>query len=256
MARFSPLEAGVLFGAGVIAGALALAAFWPGGWARDVVESPAPGAAAVAQAPPPPVTPTAASPAWVPAQEPARAEPSPVPAAAFPVATVPPTQPVLADEGVAGETATAAPVLSRPLSLLIPVEGVTAAQLSDTFADARGEGRLHDAIDIMAPTGTPVRAVEDGRVAKLFDSDAGGLTVYQFDAGEEVAYYYAHLDRYAEGLAEGQELQRGDLVGYVGYTGNANPAGPHLHFAIFVLGPEKQWWRGTAINPYPHLAGR
>ena len=141
----------------------------------------------------------------------------------------------------------------RPLELVIPVAGVTAAQLLDTYTDARGSDRAHEAIDIMAPRGTPVYAVEDGRVEKLFDSKQGGLTVYQFDRNSEVAYYYAHLDSYAPGLAAGQQLKQGDLVGYVGYTGNANPQAPHLHFAIFRLGPEKKWWKGTPINPYPFL---
>ncbi len=144
----------------------------------------------------------------------------------------------------------------QPGPLLIPVAGVKANQLSDTFIQARGAGRAHDAIDILAPRGTPVRAVDDGKVVKLFNSKPGGLTVYQFDPGEKFAYYYAHLDRYAPGLAEGQQLKRGELVGYVGSSGNANPAAPHLHFAIFVLGPEKHWWQGTAINPYPFLTAR
>jgi len=147
------------------------------------------------------------------------------------------------------------PMLRRKLGLLIPVSGVTAAQLSDTYTDARGQGRSHDAIDIMAPTGTPVVAVDDGVIVKLFNSKPGGLTIYQFDDDAELAYYYAHLDRYAEGLGEGQSVARGDVIGYVGFTGNANPAGPHLHFAIFILGPEKNWWQGTAINPYRHLVG-
>ncbi len=141
----------------------------------------------------------------------------------------------------------------RKMTLLMPVQGIEPAQLSDTYSDARGEGRSHDAIDIMAPTGRPVRAVADGRIAKLFDSVPGGLTIYQFDAQEQVAFYYAHLDRYAEGVVEGQEVKRGDLIGYVGWTGNASEAAPHLHFAIFVLGPEKKWWQGTAVNPYPVL---
>ena len=108
----------------------------------------------------------------------------------------------------------------------------------------------------MAPTGTPVIAVSDGKVVKLFKSVPGGLTVYQFDPTEKFAYYYAHLDRYASGVVEGRELKRGDPVGYVGHSGNASPAAPHLHFAIFVLGPEKRWWEGTAINPYPLLTER
>lgn len=156
------------------------------------------------------------------------------------------------------ELAVADPAVAMPrnLELLIPVAGVTADQLRDTFADARGQGRSHDAIDIMAPTGTPILAVDDGVIVKLFDSKLGGLTIYQFNDAAELAYYYSHLDRYADGLTEGQSVERGDLIGHVGYSGNANPAAPHLHFAIFILGPEKLWWQGTAINPYPHLGGR
>lgn len=137
--------------------------------------------------------------------------------------------------------------------LLIPVSGVQRNQLTDTFNDARGGGRVHDAMDIMAPKGTPVLAVADGKIAKLFNSKLGGLTIYQFDTAEVHAYYYAHLDSYAPDIKEGDLIMRGDVIGYVGSTGNANPAGPHLHFAIFVLGPEKKWWQGTAINPYPLL---
>jgi hypothetical protein len=143
----------------------------------------------------------------------------------------------------------------RPLALVIPVAGVTAGQLLDTFTDSRSGGRVHDAIDIMAKEGTPVYAAEDGHVAKLFESKQGGLTVYQFDRDDELAYYYAHLSAYAPGLVEGQAVKQGDLIGYVGHTGNASPDGPHLHFAIFRLGPEKKWWKGTAINPYPYLHG-
>ncbi len=135
--------------------------------------------------------------------------------------------------------------------LLIPVTGITAAQLSDTFNDKRGTDRIHEALDIIAPLKTPVVAVDNGKVVKLFNSVAGGLTVYQYDPSGTFAYYYAHLDSYADELAEGQELKRGDLLGYVGTSGNANPLSPHLHFAIFLLGPEKQWWTGTAINPLP-----
>ena len=140
-------------------------------------------------------------------------------------------------------------------NLLLPVQGVAAAQLQDTFTDARSEGRSHDAIDIMAPAGTPVLAVADGHVEKLFDSKQGGITLYQFNADDTRAYYYAHLQAYAAGIAEKKALRRGELLGYVGSTGNANAAAPHLHFAIFVLGPEKQWWKGEAINPYPLLGG-
>ena len=150
-----------------------------------------------------------------------------------------------------------APVLPPPAAqLLIPVAGVKAQALSDTFTDARGNGRVHDAIDIMAARGTPVLATDDGKVEKLFNSKQGGLTLYQFDPTGAYAYYYAHLDSYAPGVVEGKPLHRGDVIGYVGSTGNASPDAPHLHFAIFVLGPDKRWWQGTAINPYPVLGGR
>ena len=139
-------------------------------------------------------------------------------------------------------------------NLLVPVEGVTANRLTDTFNDSRAVGRRHDAIDIMAPRGTEVRAADDGTIAKLFTSKAGGLTIYQFDPTQTFSYYYAHLDRYASGLAEHQTVTRGQLLGYVGSTGNASEEAPHLHFAIARLGTDRAWWKGDPINPYPLLA--
>lgn len=139
----------------------------------------------------------------------------------------------------------------RARKLTIPVQSATAAQLADTYQQERGGGeRAHEALDIMAPRGTPVLAVEDGRIAKLFLSKPGGITIYQFDPGGDFAYYYAHLDSYAPGLVEGMPVRKGQVIGYVGSTGNASAEGPHLHFAIFRLGPERRWWRGTPINPY------
>ena len=135
-------------------------------------------------------------------------------------------------------------------ALTIPVQGTTAPQLTDTFTQARAGGVPHDAIDIMAPRGTPVLAVDDGRIAKLFLSKAGGITLYQFDPDSRYAYYYAHLDRYVDGMTEGASLNKGQVIGYVGSTGNASPDAPHLHFALFKLGPERQWWQGVALNPY------
>lgn len=138
--------------------------------------------------------------------------------------------------------------------LLIPVAGVEARELSDTFSDRRSQ-YVHEAIDIMAPRGTPVLAAADGRIVKLFNSVPGGLTIYQFDPAERFSYYYAHLDRYAPGLAEGQAVTRGQVIAFVGSTGNASLKAPHLHFALFELGPEKRWWEGKAINPYPLFEG-
>jgi murein DD-endopeptidase MepM/ murein hydrolase activator NlpD len=141
----------------------------------------------------------------------------------------------------------------RGRNLEMPVEGVDRAQLTRQFTDLRGGNREHEALDILAPRNTPVQAVEDGTVAKLFLSKAGGNTIYQFDPSGLYCYYYAHLERYAEGLHEGQAVRRGQVIGYVGTSGNAPENTPHLHFAIFRLTPEKHWWEGTAIDPYDVL---
>ncbi|RZA34268.1 MAG: M23 family metallopeptidase [Lysobacteraceae bacterium] len=135
--------------------------------------------------------------------------------------------------------------------LLVPVQGLKKTNLSDTYDQPRGNQRHHEALDIMAPKGTPVLAAADGKVAKLFTSKPGGTTLYQFDRSEKYAYYYAHLDRYADGIKEGMEVKRGDVIGHVGVTGNSDPNAPHLHFAVFELTPEKQWWKGTPLNPFP-----
>ena len=135
---------------------------------------------------------------------------------------------------------------------LIPVQGVHASQLKSTFNEGRA-GHLHHAIDILAPRGTPVLAAVDGTVRKLFVSGAGGITLYEYDLAGERSYYYAHLDGYAPGIREGLALRRGDVLGYVGTTGNAPATTPHLHFAIEVLPPTKEWWKGEAIDPYPIL---
>lgn len=203
---------------------------------------------------PTPATLPASAPRPAPAQ-PAGAAPatSPAPAPDTPSATASPgTNAPAATNAPAGPPAATMPAGA---TLLLPVQGIQPAQLHDTFNEARGGGtRPHEALDIMAARGTPVLAAIDGTVEKLFNSVPGGLTIYEFDRDRTRAYYYAHLDRYAEGLVEGQALRRGDVIGYVGSTGNAAEDAPHLHFAIFELGPEKHWWQGTAIDPYPLLA--
>ena len=145
-----------------------------------------------------------------------------------------------------------------PAGLAVPVAGVKAEQLIDTFTQARAGGaRVHDAIDIMAAEGTPVLAAAPGKVEKLFNSEGGGgVTVYVRSPDERWSYYYAHLQGYAPGLSEGQQVRRGQLLGRVGYTGNANPQGPHLHFAINRMQPGEKWWQGSPVNPYPLLAGK
>ena len=140
--------------------------------------------------------------------------------------------------------------------LVIPVAGIRAEQLGNTFDDARGDARLHDAIDIMAPRGTPVIAAAAGTVEKLFDSERGGLTVYIRRPSGQWIDYYAHLDSYAPGLAEGQKVPQGQVIGTVGSTGDASPEAPHLHFAINAMAPGEGWWQGRPINPYPLLMKR
>lgn len=154
------------------------------------------------------------------------------------------------------DTPTRTPDPSASLSdkhISLPIANLQPSDILDTFDQARGAGeRRHEATDIMAPRGTPIYAVDDGVVRKLFTSKPGGLTVYQYDPSERYVYYYAHLDKYAETLKEGQRVSRGDLIGYVGSTGNADPNAPHLHFAILQLGSSREWWHDTTpINPYP-----
>lgn len=162
-----------------------------------------------------------------------------------------PAAPPPAPTMVAGTSGRAADIPEEltERDLAVPVEGVQRTALVDSFEDERGT-RKHEAIDILAPRNTPVLAVEDGTIARFFTSAAGGLTIYQFDPGQRFVYYYAHLDRYAEHLGEGDRVRKGQVIGYVGTTGNAPKDTPHLHFAIFRMTDEKQWWEGTPIDPY------
>jgi murein DD-endopeptidase MepM/ murein hydrolase activator NlpD len=142
------------------------------------------------------------------------------------------------------------------MNLIIPVAGVRPDQLLDTFDDARSEGRVHDAIDIMAPAETPVIAAADGKILKLFHSDKGGTTIYQLSANQDLVFYYAHLSHYADGLVEGSLVKQGEVIAYVGDTGNAGPGNYHLHFSIAAVTDPKRYWEGTNINPYPLLHDR
>jgi len=160
---------------------------------------------------------------------------------------------------VAGEpkVAIAEGLVVGPAGLAIPVQGVKQDGLLDTFTHARAGGRVHDAIDIMAAEGTPVIAAADGTIEKLFFSNGGGgITIYERSNDGKWTYYYAHLQGYAPGLAEGQKVRQGQVIGRVGHTGNANAAGPHLHFAINRMEPGQKWYQGEPINPYPLLAGK
>jgi murein DD-endopeptidase MepM/ murein hydrolase activator NlpD len=139
-----------------------------------------------------------------------------------------------------------------PLKIGAPLDSLKTSELHDSFNEIRG-GHRHEAIDIMRPRGTPIRAVTDGIIRKVFISRAGGLTIYEFDNASVYCFYYAHLDDWAEQVHEGSRVARGEVIGYVGTTGDAEPDAPQLHFAIFKLGPDKTWWKGEAIDPYPIL---
>jgi peptidoglycan LD-endopeptidase LytH len=140
-----------------------------------------------------------------------------------------------------------------PSRLIIPVVGVRPEQLRDTFSEARSEGRVHDAIDIPAPRGTPVIAAADGPIVKLFPSERGGTTIYQVSTDGKFVYYYAHLDRYADGLSEGHFAKQGETIAYVGDSGNAGAGNYHLHFSVAEISDPKHFWHGVNINPYPLL---
>lgn len=168
-------------------------------------------------------------------------------------ATPPPTSETVAPSETPAASDSPQQNFVGTIDLLIPVVGVRPDQLMDTFADARSDGRVHDAIDIPAAAGTPVVATADGRVLKLFQSERGGTTIYQLSHDEKLVFYYAHLQRYADGLAEGTYVKRGDVIAYVGDTGNAGAGNYHLHFSIAVVNDPKRYWHGTNINPFPLL---
>jgi murein DD-endopeptidase MepM/ murein hydrolase activator NlpD len=182
-----------------------------------------------------------------------------------PLADRPPPSPLSApqnnSESVLSTPTSSTPNASSPLPipegepnrLIIPVAGVRPDELHDTFSESRSEGRIHDAIDIAAPLGTPVLAAADGTIVKLFHSERGGTTIYQLSADNKFVYYYAHLDRYAEGLTEGHLAKQGETIAYVGDTGNAGAGNYHLHFSIALISDPKRYWEGVNINPYPLL---
>jgi murein DD-endopeptidase MepM/ murein hydrolase activator NlpD len=190
--------------------------------------SPSAGAAVASSASPTPTTTSPTTPSGLPAQTP----PAPV-----------------ASDAHASNSANAG-------GLLIPVAGIRPEQLLDTYTQSRSEGRTHNAIDIMAARNTPVLAATVGQIIKLFQSERGGITVYQLGTDNRTVYYYAHLERYADGLNEQHFARRGEIIGYVGDSGNAGKDNCHLHFSIWLVNDPKRYWDGENINPYPLLTKR
>ncbi len=138
---------------------------------------------------------------------------------------------------------------------MVPVAGIAPSELRDTYMAGRGSD-IHAALDIMARRNTPVVAADDGTILQLRHNDAGGITIYELDAGEQFVYYYAHLERYADSLRQGMGVRQGDVIGYVGTTGNAPPDLPHLHFQLMRYVGHGQWWGGVPLNPLPFLVRR
>jgi murein DD-endopeptidase MepM/ murein hydrolase activator NlpD len=180
------------------------------------------------------------------AEEPSQTRAGPIIAAARPpdnrlqVVAEPPTIPAAPADPTDDPSAT---------PLRVPIDGVSVESFKGGFAELRGD-HGHEAVDIMVPRGTPIHAVEDGTIAKLFFSRLGGVTIYQFEDRGRLCFYYAHLERYADGLHDNQHVSRGEVVGYVGTSGNAPPGTPHLHFAIFELNADRKWWQGRPLDPY------
>ena len=175
-----------------------------------------------------------------------------------PALDLPPTSPIAIGTPLP-PTESPSPTTSNfvgTVDLIVPVAEVKPEQLIDTFDDARSEGRVHDAIDIMAAAETPVLAAANGKIVKLFQSERGGITIYQLNANQDLIFYYAHLSRYADGLADGDEVRQGQIIAYVGDTGNAGAGNYHLHFSIAAVTDPKRYWEGTNINPYPLLQNR
>ncbi|NND04051.1 MAG: peptidoglycan DD-metalloendopeptidase family protein [Acidimicrobiia bacterium] len=148
-------------------------------------------------------------------------------------------------------TTTIAPTTTTTLAPPPPVNGRTcpvngAVAFRDSWGEPRSGGRSHQGVDMMAARGTPLVAIENGTVTRIGNGGLGGKTVWlRSDTGHE--YYYAHLDGWASGLSEGDYLEVGELLGYVGNTGNAIHTLPHLHFEYHKNG-------GSAVNPYPLVA--
>jgi murein DD-endopeptidase MepM/ murein hydrolase activator NlpD len=202
----------------------------------------------------PPVQPVAPPAVETPSPSTTSSEPTPSPSLAETAPVTPGVSPPPPPANVAAADDRSALGYVGRLKLIVPVAGVKPQELHDTYKDARSEGRTHDAIDIPAAAGTPVLAAADGEIVKLFQSVPGGTTIYQLYKDRKLIFYYAHLQGYADGLVEGKVVHRGDVIGYVGDTGNAGLGNYHLHFSISIVVDPKRYWEGTNINPYPILS--
>jgi len=253
MEKGRPSRTWLVFAAacGFLAGMLVMAALFaifpdqtrPALAIGDAIVAPAPVDARAAA----PSAPAGAAPAPAPAIAPTEVRPT---SSSEPPAVTAPDEP----QAVAIPSIGVNPVEDlKGRHLDLPLKGAVPEDVHDMFNEMRGGTRRHEAIDMLAPRNTPVVAVEAGTIGRLFFSKAGGITIYQFDPTNSYVYYYAHLERYADGLKEGDKVKRGQLLGFVGTTGNAPRDTPHLHFAIFKMTDEKHWWQGTPIDPFQVL---
>jgi murein DD-endopeptidase MepM/ murein hydrolase activator NlpD len=171
---------------------------------------------------------------------------------------LPPIEPVRVPPAASTEPAPAPsapsdgryPFAGEAPRLMVPVEGVVPSRIADSFRAPREKG-IHGAVDILAPRGTPVLAADSGTIMRMRSNPLGGITIYALDHTERFVFYYAHLDRYRSDLAEGMRVAMGEVLGYVGTTGNAPPDTPHLHFQVMVRREDARYWDGTPIDPRP-----
>jgi len=139
--------------------------------------------------------------------------------------------------------------------LMVPVAGADMSKVEDSFLDGRDGERVHHAIDILAPRGTPILSADDGKILRMSNNTVGGITMYTVDPTNRIVYYYAHMDHYNDAMSPGRTISRGDTLGYVGTTGNAPKDTPHLHFQIMRWPADGKYWNGEPIDPFEFLGG-
>jgi murein DD-endopeptidase MepM/ murein hydrolase activator NlpD len=156
----------------------------------------------------------------------------------------------------AGSTSASADVeYLRSRQILVPVAGADMTRVEDSFNDPRDGERVHRAIDILAPRGTPIISADDGRIVRMTTSTLGGISMYTVDPDQRIVYYYAHMDHYNDAMTPGKTISRGDTLGFVGTTGNAPKNTPHLHFQVMRWPADGKYWNGEPINPFDLLGG-
>lgn len=183
-----------------------------------------------------------------PAEPKPASKPNPSPSGGVPLMSVSEYTP-------AGSTASADIEYLRSRQIIVPVAGADMTRVEDSFNEPRDGDRVHRAIDILAPRGTPIVSADDGRIVRMTTSTLGGISMYTVDPETRIVYYYAHMDRYNDAMAPGKTISKGDTLGFVGTTGNAPKNTPHLHFQVMRWPADGKYWNGDPIDPFSLLGG-